>query len=89
LRALLGIRKKQFDNTLIQQGLLMEVSGMKKLMRSRSGFAGGVCAGLAKHYGLQKGGLQACFVIGSCMFGATALLYLVLWLILPLEDQTS
>ena len=67
----------------------MEVSGMNKLMRSRSGFAGGVCAGLARHYGWQKGGLQACFVIGSCMFGATALMYLVLWLILPLEDQAS
>lgn len=32
----------------------MEVSGMKTLMRSRSGFVGGVCAGLAKHYGWQK-----------------------------------
>jgi phage shock protein PspC (stress-responsive transcriptional regulator) len=89
LRALLGIRKKQMDNTRIQQGLLMEVSGMKKLMRSRSAFAGGVCAGLAKHYGLQKGGLQACFVIGSCMFGATVLLYLALWVIIPLEAKLS
>lgn len=67
----------------------MEVSGMKKLIRSRSAFAGGVCAGLAKHYGWQKGGLQACFVIGSCMFGATVLLYLVLWAILPMEEQAS
>jgi phage shock protein PspC (stress-responsive transcriptional regulator) len=79
----------QIDNTLIQQGIIMEVSGMKKLMRSRSAFAGGVCAGLAKHYGLRKGGLQACFVIGSCMFGATVLLYLVLWATLPMEEQAS
>ena len=67
----------------------MEVSGMKKLMRSRSAFAGGVCAGLAKHYGLRKGGLQACFAIGAFLFGTAFLLYLALWLILPLEEQAS
>ncbi len=67
----------------------MEVSGMKTLMRSRSGFVSGVCAGLAKHYGLRKGGLQACFAIGAFFFGTAFLLYLALWLILPLEEQES
>lgn len=61
----------------------MDTASDKKLMRGESFIAGGVCAGLAKHYGLNKGGVQACFAIGSIFFGAAILLYLVLWLLLP------
>lgn len=59
----------------------------KKLVRGESFIAGGVCAGLAKRYELNKGGIQACFLFGSLFFGATILLYLALWAVLPKEHQ--
>ncbi|WP_416307296.1 PspC domain-containing protein [Neptunicella sp. SCSIO 80796] len=58
----------------------------RKLTRGSTFIAGGVCAGLAKYYGISKGGVQAGFVMGSLFFGATILLYLILWAILPAES---
>ena len=46
----------------------MEYSANKKLTRGSTLIAGGVCAGLAKYYGISKGGVQAGFVIGSLFF---------------------
>lgn len=66
----------------------MEYSENKKLTRGSTFIAGGVCAGLAKYYGLNKGGVQAGFVIGSFFAGAAIILYLLLWAILPREVQT-
>jgi phage shock protein PspC (stress-responsive transcriptional regulator) len=63
----------------------MESSSNKKLTRGSTFIAGGVCAGLAQYYGISKGGVQAGFVIGSLFFGATILIYLILWGILPRE----
>ncbi len=65
----------------------MEFSGNKKLTRGSTFIAGGVCAGLAKRYGLNKGGIQACFLFGSLLYGVTAILYLALWAILPKEPK--
>lgn len=59
----------------------------KKLARGDTFIAGGVCAGLAKYYGLNKGGVQAAFVISSLFFGLAVLLYVILWCILPKEKD--
>ena len=53
------------------KGICMESSTNKKLTRGSTFIAGGVCSGLAKYYGLSKGGVQAGFVVGSLFFGAT------------------
>ena len=71
---------------LAVQGVRMESSVNKKLTRGSTFIAGGVCAGLAKFYGINKGGVQAGFVVGSLFFGATILLYLILWGVLPKES---
>lgn len=54
-------------------------------IRGKTAIAGGVCAGLAKHYGLRKGGVQAVFLLGTLIAGVPALIYLVLWWILDKE----
>jgi len=64
----------------------MESTESKKLTLGPTWVAGGVCSGLAKHYGISKGGVQAGFVVGSLFLGATVLLYLVLWNVLPKES---
>ena len=64
----------------------MKSSVNKKLTRGSTFVAGGVCAGLAKYYGISKGGVQAGFVVGSLFFGGTILLYLILWGMLPKES---
>jgi len=64
----------------------MESTTSKKLMRGETFIAGGVCAGLAKYYGRSKGGIQALFVLASLFsFGVVALIYILLWMIIPKE----
>lgn len=65
----------------------MSSTAEKKLVRVKTFIAGGVCAGLADHYQLNKGGIQACFLFGSLFFGATILLYLALWAVLPKAES--
>lgn len=65
----------------------MEAEINKKLTRGSTFIAGGVCAGLATYYGMNKGAVQAAFVIASLCFGAAILLYLILWAVLPKESQ--
>lgn len=71
---------------LAGQGVRMESTSNKKLTRGSTFIAGGVCAGLAKFYGISKGGVQAGFLIGSMFYGTTILIYLILWCILPKES---
>lgn len=68
------------------QGKSMKFSESKELSLGPTWVAGGVCSGLAKHYDISKGVVQASFVIGSLFFGATIIIYLVLWWILPKES---
>ncbi len=61
----------------------------KPLRRSRSNrWLGGVVGGLAAHYGLSPGGLRVVYVVLSILSAAFpgALVYLLLWLLIPLED---
>lgn len=67
----------------------MESTGRERLTRGQTFIAGGVCAGLARYFGLRKGGVQACFLLGSLFFGATIVIYLLLWLLMPKDEAIS
>jgi phage shock protein C len=61
----------------------------KPLRRSRRHrLVAGVVGGLADHFGLDPTGLRIVYVVGSILSAAFPglLVYLVLWLLLPLED---
>lgn len=45
----------------------------------------GVCAGIARRYGLSVGGLRLAFVISSVLPGPQFLAYLLLWLLIPAD----
>jgi phage shock protein PspC (stress-responsive transcriptional regulator) len=44
---------------------------------------GGVCAGIARRYGISTGGLRLAFVISCVLPGPQILAYLLLWAIIP------
>ena len=59
------------------------------LRRSRRNrMIGGVMGGLAQHFGFNPNGLRIVYVVGSIVSAAFPgmLVYLVLWLLIPLED---
>jgi phage shock protein PspC (stress-responsive transcriptional regulator) len=59
------------------------------LRRSRRNrMIGGVMGGLARHFGFSPNGLRIVYVIGSILSAAFpgALVYVILWLLIPLED---
>lgn len=56
--------------------------------RARDGILGGVLAGFARHFGWSVNGTRVVYVIVSIVSAAFPgiLVYLILWLLLPLED---
>ena len=61
-------------------------SFLHRLARSRTDrMIGGVCGGLGKHTNLPAWTWRLLFCLISLYFGAGLLLYLLLWIFLPLE----
>jgi phage shock protein C len=56
------------------------------LVRPRSGrVLAGVCAGLAKRFGISPTVVRVLFVVSLILPGPQALLYIVLWILMPSE----
>ena len=59
---------------------------MAALTRPRNGrLLAGVCAGLARRFGVSKTLVRVLFVLSCILPGPQVLLYLALWLIMPSE----
>ena len=46
---------------------------------------GGVCAGIARRYGLSRAGLRLAFVVSCVLPGPQIVAYLLLWVLIPAE----
>jgi phage shock protein PspC (stress-responsive transcriptional regulator) len=46
----------------------------------------GVCAGIARRYGLSRSGLRWAFVISCVLPGPQFIAYLLLWILIPEDD---
>ena len=56
------------------------------LVRTRRGrMIGGVCAGLARRFGVRPWKVRLLFVVSCILPGPLVLLYVALWIILPAE----
>jgi phage shock protein PspC (stress-responsive transcriptional regulator) len=57
-----------------------------RLVRPRQGrIIAGVCAGLARRFGLSPGLVRLIFVLSCLLPGPQILVYIVLWLLVPSE----
>jgi phage shock protein PspC (stress-responsive transcriptional regulator) len=58
----------------------------KRLHRSRTEkMIGGVCGGLAEYFGVDPTLIRVIWVLITLMAGAGILLYLILWIVMPLD----
>ena len=53
---------------------------------TRGRWFGGVCAGLARRFGMKPNTMRLIFVISCILPGPQFLIYLVLWILMPSED---
>ena len=53
---------------------------------SRNKVIGGVCAGIARRYGLSRSGLRLAFVISCVLPGPQFIAYLLLWVLMPRDN---
>ncbi|MCP2254596.1 phage shock protein C (PspC) family protein [Prauserella aidingensis] len=59
-----------------------------KLTRSRHNrMLGGVCAGLAHRVGWKPRTMRLAFIVSCLLPGPQFLLYLVLWIVIPVGDR--
>ena len=57
-----------------------------ELVRPRNGrLIGGVCAALARRFGMQPWQVRLLFVVSCLLPGPQFLIYIVLWIVLPAE----
>jgi phage shock protein PspC (stress-responsive transcriptional regulator) len=64
----------------------MTVPANSRLRRdSRNKVIGGVCAGIARRYGLSRGGLRLAFVLSCVLPGPQVVAYLLLWVLIPAD----
>ncbi|MFC7545226.1 PspC domain-containing protein [Plantactinospora sp. GCM10030261] len=60
----------------------------RKLVRPRDGrMLAGVCAGLARRFGMSAGMVRLLFVLSLLLPGTQVIVYLALWIIMPNEDR--
>ncbi|HEV7846192.1 MAG TPA: PspC domain-containing protein [Thermoleophilaceae bacterium] len=60
--------------------------GRRGLARPRSGrVVGGVCAGLARRFGMRAGLVRLLFVLSVILPGPQVLVYIALWIVMPSE----
>ena len=65
------------------------MSEAKRLYRSRTNrWLAGVCGGLGQYLGLDPTVIRVLFVLLALVVGGGLLLYLLLWIIIPLEPET-
>jgi phage shock protein PspC (stress-responsive transcriptional regulator) len=55
------------------------------LVRPRDRVIAGVCAGLARRFGMQPNTVRLLFVISCILPGPQFVIYLVLWVLMPSE----
>ncbi|MGD9046640.1 MAG: PspC domain-containing protein, partial [Anaerolineae bacterium] len=59
---------------------------VKRLYRSRDErWLAGICGGLGSYFGLDPTLIRALFVLFGLVVGGGLLLYIILWIIIPLE----
>ncbi len=62
----------------------------KRLTRTNDGrMIAGVCAGLARYFDMDPTLIRVIFVLLALFAAGGVLLYLILWVIMPLEDTVA
>lgn len=63
---------------------------MAKLTRSNNKVIAGVCGGLAEHFGLSAGAMRIVFILLLFLtFSAAGIAYLILWVIMPNQNNAG
>jgi phage shock protein C len=63
---------------------------MDELVRVSEGrMLGGVCAGIARRYGWDVNAVRVAFVVSCLLPGPQFVLYLALWLVIPMQGKST
>ena len=66
----------------------MTAPASRRLTRdTRHRVIAGVCAGLARRFGLSRTGLRVAFVVSCILPGPQFIAYLLLWVLMPADDR--
>jgi len=52
---------------------------------TRNKVIGGVCAGIARRYGMSRNGLRLAFVVSCVLPGPQVVAYILLWVLIPAD----
>jgi phage shock protein PspC (stress-responsive transcriptional regulator) len=72
-------------SAMAEQLSLKQRMGQRGLVRPRDRFLAGVCAGLARRFGMKPGVVRLLFVLSVLLPGPQVLVYIALWILMPSE----
>lgn len=67
--------------------MYIEVNNNKKWKRSTNGWLGGVCEGLGESFNTDPAIIRIIWALSIFAFGTGFLAYIILWFVLPKEDE--
>lgn len=70
----------------MKTGRTNKMTEPKRLTRSKEKMIGGVCAGLANYFNIDPTIMRILFVVIAFAGGASLLAYLIMWIIVPMEQ---
>jgi len=70
----------------LKTGRTNKMTEPKRLTRSKEKMIGGVCAGLANYFNIDPTIMRILFVVIAFAGGASLLAYLIMWIIVPMEQ---
>jgi phage shock protein PspC (stress-responsive transcriptional regulator) len=74
------------DPTMAERLPIKQRMAHQGLVRPRGGrVLAGVCAGLARRFGMRPGVVRLLFVVSVLLPGPQVLLYIALWILMPSE----
>ena len=62
---------------------------MKKLFRDNNGMLGGICQGLSNYFNIDESIIRIIFIVLFFTPFPITLTYLLMWMIIPLEDYEN
>ena len=66
----------------------MEKPQYKKLYRSSTDkIVGGICGGLAEYFDIDPVIIRLCWILFVLLGGAGIILYIIAWIVIPLEPE--
>ncbi len=83
------IEVEQYDENPVDESKKKSKTGKKIFRDSDERLVGGVCSGIASYFDIDPIAVRIIFILTTLMYGTSAIIYIILWIIIPEAKTTT